>query len=80
MTQEVNETTPIIPIIDCPICGAKDVPLSHVSTMRKEGHPDIEIWQCTQCGKVPNIGHDIEVKRYVSISELREMGWSEEGK
>jgi len=69
----------VIPIIDYPVCGEKDVPLSLEATMQKEGRPDLEIWQCSSCGKVPNIEHDIKIKRYISIKELEELGW-ESGK
>ncbi len=66
-----------IPIIDCPICHTKDVPLSHVAAMTK-GKKTVEIWECSNCGKVPNIGEDIKVKRYISVNELLAMGFSKE--
>jgi len=53
-----------VPVIDCPNCGAKDIPLSHIATMVKKGYPDIEIWECSACGAVPNLGSDVPVKRY----------------
>jgi len=70
----MNENRKIIPIIDCPICGAKDVPLSYEVTMSK-GKKTIEMWSCSSCGKVPNILKDLKVKRWVSVKELRELGW-----
>ena len=65
----------VIPVIDCPNCGAKDVPLSHEVTMTKEGMEDIEIWACTNCGTVPNIAGDLKVKAYISIKQLKALGW-----
>ena len=65
----------VIPIIDCPNCKEKDVPLSYEGTMVKEGFPEIVIWQCTSCGSVPNILDEVKVKKWVSIKELEEMGY-----
>lgn len=67
----------VIPIIDCPICGKEDIPLSYEGTMTKPGNSDIEIWSCSNCGKVPNLAEDIRVKRYISIIELKALGWEE---
>ena len=72
----VKDTDKIIPIIDCPICKTKDVPLSLHSTMTKKSHPNIEIWECTSCGKVPNLTHNIKIKKYISVKELEQMGWT----
>ena len=77
MGLKVTENDKVIPVVDCPVCGAKDVPLSLEVTMEKEGHSDIEIWSCSSCGKVPNIGKDLKVKRYISIKDLKKMGYSE---
>lgn len=70
----VNENKKIIPIIDCPTCGAKDVPLSHEATMTK-GEKTIEIWACSSCGKVPNVAEDLRIKRWISIKELKALGY-----
>lgn len=75
MTEKVNDDITCIPIIDCPICEAKDVPLSHEATMTK-GDKAIEIWQCSSCGKVPNIANNLKIKRYISINDLKAMGFS----
>lgn len=74
----MNKTKKIIPVIDCPICGEKDAPLAYEATMTKKGKPNIIVWSCAHCGKVPNLGEDIEVKKYVSIKELEELGWKQE--
>lgn len=63
----------IVPIVDCPNCGAKDTPLSFKAQMVK-GEKVIEIWECPECGTVPNFGSDLEVKRWVDIQELKEAG------
>ncbi len=73
----MNKNKKIIPIIDCPICNAKDVPLSYGGTFTKPGCPTVTIWTCTNCGKVPNVANDVQIKRYVSIAELEELGWSQ---
>jgi len=65
----------IVPVIDCPVCGAVDTPLSHQATVRKDGYPDIDIWECSNCGKVPNLMQDIKVKKYVSVRDLEKTGW-----
>ena len=78
--RKMRKDKKVIPVIDCPICGAKDVPLSHEATMQKEGKPDLEIWQCSSCGKVPNIAHDLKIKRYISMKELEELGWQQDVK
>jgi len=74
----IGDTEKVVPVIDCPICGAKDVPLSLETAMTKEGSPDIEIWSCSKCGKVPNVAEDIKVKRWLSTRDLEAMGYTEE--
>lgn len=67
--------THFIPIIDCS-CGKKDMPLSHRGTFTKPGLPDIEVWACPACDRVPL--SEARIKGYASIAELKAMGWSEE--
>jgi len=55
-----------IPLIDCPMCKTIDVPISYKTTMTK-GKKSIDIYECTICGKVPNITTDIKVKSYVEL-------------
>ena len=74
----MDKDAKIIPVIDCPVCGAEDVLLSFEATMSKKGHQDIEIWTCSQCGKVPNVGSDIKVKHYISMADLEAMGYKSE--
>jgi len=72
-----------IPIMDCLECGEKDVPLStvgpwvHPDRFDEEGKP-IEIWisSCPKCDRVPL--DESEIKGYVSMEELEEMGWKRE--
>lgn len=66
----------IIPVIDCPICGAKDVPLSCDSILSKEGESDIVVWSCSACGKVPNLAEDVKVKRCLSPEDMEKMGYA----
>ena len=64
------------PVIDCPVCGAKDVVMSCEGTyIRREEPKQITVWSCSACGKVPNIEHDIVIKRWVTTAELEAMGW-----
>jgi uncharacterized Zn finger protein len=72
-----DKTAKVIPIIDCPVCKAKDVPLSHINTLSKKGHPDVVIWECTNCGKVPNVAQNLKIKKYISVEELETMGWKQ---
>ena len=68
----------VIPVVDCPICGAKNVPLSYHGTFSRPGVQDIQVWECTSCGAVPNVVKDLEVKQWISVEELKEMGWNED--
>jgi len=69
------DTEYMIPIIDCPLCGAKDVPMSYEGTFTKEGFPEIELWTCTNCKKVPYVEEDVPIKRWITTEELEKMGW-----
>jgi len=55
-----------IPLIDCPTCGQKSVPMNYKTTMVK-GDKEIDIWECACCGKVPNAAEDVEIKAYVEL-------------
>lgn len=68
----------VIPIVDCPSCGAKDVPLSFEGEFTKKGRPDVVVYTCSNCNKVPNVAEDLKVKRYISIKELEELGWKQD--
>jgi len=76
MTQEDKKNRKCIPVVDCPNCGAIDVPLSFHGRYRKEGLPIITVWSCTKCGTVPNLDEDLKVKRYISANDLEKMGFS----
>jgi len=67
----------LVPIIDCPLCGAKDVPLSHEGSFVRHETPEIRIdlYTCSACGKVPNVEEDLVIKRWVSMVELEAMGY-----
>jgi hypothetical protein len=56
-------------LIDCPICGIRDAPLSFKATMAK-GDKSIDIYECAYCGKVPNLGVDIKIKGRIRREDL----------
>lgn len=75
-----------IPIIDCLGCGHKDVPLSTIGPFIprddklqeiQEAGRALEIWisYCPVCDRVPL--DESEIKGYVSLRELKQMGWRE---
>ena len=75
----LKEDMKTIPIIDCPMCGVENVPLSFDGEFEdKSGRhrPNIVVWSCSSCGKIPNLVGDVKVKRYISLKELKELGWS----
>ncbi len=59
------------------ICGEckQETPLTHRACLVKEGYEDINIWSTPCCDIVPYDENDI--KGYVSIDELKEMGYEE---
>lgn len=73
---EMREDRKVIPIIDCPGCGEKDIPLSTKGPFKKKGYPDIYVSFCPNCDRVPI--DESEIKRYVSIKELKEMGYTQD--
>lgn len=75
-----NKDRKFIPVIDCPICGAKDAPLSFEAEFqhKEKGRPSIIIWSCSNCGKVPNVAGDMKIKRYISINDSELMGYTKE--
>ena len=65
-----------IPIINCKHCGAENVPVSVTGPLRKEGFPDIYIWECCKCEHVPE--DDSWIVGYASEDELIAIGWEKE--
>ncbi len=59
-----------IPLIDCPVCKTVDAPVSFKATMTK-GDKQIDIYECSVCGKVPNLTKDIKVKYYVEFKQVK---------
>jgi RNase P subunit RPR2 len=70
-----EQSKPMIPIIDCPACHAVDVPLSYEGTYQKEGEEDVVIFTCTNCGAVPNMVAEVQIKKWLSLEELEKLGW-----
>ena len=69
----------IVPIIDCPYCGEKDVPASHRGPYSK-GTIEVHIWSCPSCDSVLNFDRDFEPKKWITVEELEKMGWQKDDK
>ena len=72
---ETDNDTLMVPLVDCPWCGEKDVPQSYEGTWSKEGSLDVVIWVCSNCGKLPSLFHSVVIKRWVTAAELEAQGW-----
>jgi hypothetical protein len=65
--KEIRVKTPNeIPLVDCPACKNKDVPLIYKTTFTK-GRIHVDIFECACCGKVPNITDDLKIKTTVNL-------------
>jgi len=71
MQKKLDREHPI-PVMDC-LCGEKDTPLTSTGPFVKKGKPEIYIWSCPACGRVPL--DDSDIKGYISIEELEARGW-----
>ena len=63
----------VYPIIDCPICGEINVPVSQLHLIN-DGLPKT-INYCLKCHQVIE---ELKPKGYVSMLELEEIGWDSE--
>ena len=37
---------------------------------------DKQLWTCPKCGNVPNVEHDIVIKKWLTLADLEELGYS----
>ena len=71
--QPQPDDTYFVPIIDCP-CGQRG-PASTAGPYCKDGCEDIYISYCPACERA--VLDEDEIVGYVSIEELKAMGWDE---
>ena len=72
--QDKQDEEHFIPVVICRKCGV-ETPLTHRAHLTKEGHEDIDLWSTPCCDILPI--EESEIKGYVSIADLKAMGYEE---
>lgn len=67
--------TKCIPVVDCPHCNNKNVPLSCEGIESGPAGENVYVWMCPMCERVVNTVEGVYIKDLISLRDLKSGDW-----